>query len=101
MISIIVAISKNYIIGNNGIIPWKVKGEQLRFRELTLGKTIIMGRKSYEEIGRPLPDRKTIVISGTKKYTAENCISVSSLKEAFELVNDEEEIFIAGGGRVY
>jgi dihydrofolate reductase/dihydrofolate reductase (trimethoprim resistance protein) len=50
-----VAVAKNNVIGNNGIIPWKMKGEQKRFKELTVGKTIIMGRKSFEEIGKPLP----------------------------------------------
>ena len=101
MISLIVAVSKNNVIGNNGIIPWKIKGEQKRFKELTTGKTIIMGRKSFQEIGRPLPNRKTVVISNTENIVAENCITVKSLIEAFDLVEGEEEVFIAGGGQVY
>jgi dihydrofolate reductase (trimethoprim resistance protein) len=101
MISIIVAVSKNYVIGSKGIIPWRVKGEQRRFKELTTGKTIIMGRKSFEEIGKPLPNRKTIVISNTQNITADNCITVKSLNEAFDLVKNENEVFIAGGGQVY
>ena len=101
MISLIVAVSKNNVIGNNGIIPWKIKGEQKRFKELTTGKTIIMGRKSFQEIGRPLPNRKTIVISNTENIVAENCTTVKSLIEAFDLVEGQEEVFIAGGGQVY
>ncbi|MCB2362105.1 dihydrofolate reductase [Clostridium estertheticum] len=101
MISLIVAVSKNNIIGNNGVIPWKIKGEQRRFKELTTGKTIIMGRKSFQEIGRPLPNRKTIVISNTLNVVADNCITVKSLIEAFDLVKGEEEAFIVGGGQVY
>jgi dihydrofolate reductase/dihydrofolate reductase (trimethoprim resistance protein) len=101
MISMIVAVSKNNIIGNNGIIPWNIKGEQRRFKELTIGKTIIMGRKTYQEIGRPLPNRKTIVISSTGNIIEENCSTVRSLTEAFALAKGEEEIFIAGGGQVY
>lgn len=101
MISAIVAISKNNVIGNNGRIPWKIKGEQKRFKDLTIGKSIIMGRKSFEEIGKPLPGRKTVVISKTKDYTNKNCITVKSLMEAFEILKNEDEIFIAGGGRVY
>ena len=101
MISIIVAVSKNYVIGNKGVIPWNIKGEQSRFRELTTGKTIIMGRNSFDEIGTPLPNRKTILISGTRSVTADNCVTVSTLSEALELAKGEEEIFIAGGGRVY
>lgn len=101
MISLIVAISKNNVIGNNGIIPWKIKGEQQRFKDLTTGKTIIIGRKSYQEIGKPLPDRKTILISTTQKVNTDNCITVSSLQQAFELTRDEDEVFVAGGGQVY
>lgn len=101
MISLIVAVSKNNVIGNNGVIPWKIKGEQRRFKELTTGKTIIMGRKSFKEIGRPLPNRKTIIISNTENIVADNCMTVKSLLEAFDLVKGEEEVFIAGGGQVY
>ncbi len=101
MISIIVAVSKNYVIGNNGTIPWSIKGEQTRFRELTTGKTIIMGRNSFDEIGNPLPNRKTILISGSKTVTADDCITVTSLEEALRHTKEEEEVFIAGGGRVY
>jgi len=101
MVSLIVAISKNNVIGNNGIMPWKIKGEQKRFKELTTGKTIIVGRKSFQEIGKPLPNRKTIIISTTENIVTDNCTTVKSLLEAFNLAKDEEEIFIAGGGQVY
>ena len=63
MIGLIVARSKNNVIGKNGNIPWKIKGEQKQFRELTTGNVVIMGRKSYEEIGHPLPNRMNIVVS--------------------------------------
>ena len=79
MICLIVARSKNNVIGKNGEIPWKIKGEQQQFKELTTGKYVVMGRRSYDEIGHPLPNRKTIVISRTKKYVGENLTSVSSL----------------------
>lgn len=101
MISAIVAVAKNNVIGNKGEIPWKIKGEQKRFKELTIGKSIIMGRKSFEEIGRPLPGRKTVVISRSRDFSYENCITVKSLDQALEILKHEEEIFIAGGGRVY
>lgn len=101
MISLIVAVTKNNVIGNNGIIPWEIKGEQKRFKELTIGKTIIIGRKSFEEIGKPLPNRKTILISNTQRIESENCTTVNSLFEAFNLINDEDEVFVAGGGQVY
>ncbi|WP_346889677.1 dihydrofolate reductase [Clostridium sp. UBA1056] len=101
MISIIVAVTKNNVIGNNGIMPWKIKGEQRRFKELTTGHTIIVGRKTFQAEGKPLPNRKTIIISKTKNIECENCVTVKSLKEALELAKDEKEIFIAGGGEIY
>lgn len=87
MIALIVAYAKNRVIGNKGQIPWRIKGEQTRFKELTTGNVVIMGRRSYEEIGRPLPNRYTIVVSSTQKFEAENCSTVSSLKEAIEIVD--------------
>ena len=101
MISLIVAVSKNNVIGNNGTIPWKISGEQKRFKELTTGKTIIMGRKSFQEIGRPLPNRRTIVISNTESIEADNCRTVKSLIKGLELVKVEMEVFVVGGGQVY
>lgn len=100
MLSIIVAYSQNHVIGNMGIIPWKIKGEQKRFKNLTTGNVVVMGRKSFEEIGKPLPNRTTIVVSRTKKYEAENCITVSSLREAVEAAG-ERDIYISGGAGLY
>ena len=76
MIGLIVARSKNNVIGKNGNIPWKIKGEQKQFRELTTGNVVIMGRKSYEEIGHPLPNRMNIVVSTTTEYQGDNLVSV-------------------------
>lgn len=100
MICLIVARSKNNVIGKNGEIPWKIKGEQQQFKELTTGKYVVMGRRSYDEIGHPLPNRNTIVISRTKKYEGKNLISVSSLKDAISYANGED-IYIAGGYGLY
>ena len=100
MIALIVAYAKNQVIGNKGCIPWKIKGEQKRFKELTTGNVVIMGRRSYEEIGRPLPNRQTYLISTTLKVEEENCHTVSSLSEALKLA-EGKEIYIAGGGMLY
>lgn len=100
MVGLIVARSKNNVIGKNGEIPWKIKGEQKQFRELTTGNIVVMGRKSYEEIGHPLPNRKTIVVSRSKKYTGDNLVTVSSLQEAIKVAGDEK-IYIAGGYGLY
>lgn len=95
MIGLIVARSKNNIIGKNGVIPWKIKGEQKQFRELTTGNVVIMGRRSYDEIGHPLPNRETIVVSRTKEYLGENLHTAKSVKEAIGMLGDKDG-FIAG-----
>ena len=100
MISLIVACSKNRVIGNKGQIPWKIKGEQKRFRELTTGNVVIMGRKSFEEIGKPLKNRTTKVVSNSKSFNEQNCFTVGSLKAAINLFPNRE-IYIAGGERIY
>lgn len=100
MISLIVAYANNRVIGNKGCIPWKIKGEQKRFRELTTGNVVIMGRRSYEEIGRPLPNRTTIVVSNTKNFDAENCMTANSLAEAIKIAGDRD-CYISGGARLY
>ena len=104
MIGLIVAYTRTRTIGNNGCIPWNIKGEQRRFRELTTNHVVIMGRRSYEEIGKPLKNRMNIVISSTKKFEAENLITVSSLEQALELCKEkysDKNIYIAGGAMLY
>lgn len=100
MISLIVAYANNQVIGNKGCIPWKIKGEQKRFREITTGNVVIMGRRSYEEIGRPLPNRTTIVVSNTKDFNGDNCFTAKSLDEAIKMAGDRD-IYISGGARLY
>ena len=100
MVALIVAYAKNRVIGNQGIIPWKIKGEQKRFRELTTGNVVVIGRRSFEEIGKPLPNRMNIVVSSTKKFAGENCYTVGSLKEAIQLAGNRD-IFVSGGARLY
>lgn len=100
MIAIIAAFDRNRVIGKNGRIPWNIPGEQSRFRELTTGNAVIMGRRTYEEIGKPLPDRMNIIVSGTRKFTGENCYTVNSLRDAIALAGDHD-IFISGGAALY
>lgn len=102
MIALIVAYTKNKVIGKNGKIPWNLKNEKKRFKNLTTNNIVIMGRKTFEEIGKPLPNRTTIVLSKTKKYNFENCFTAKSLKEALEFCKKtDKNIFIAGGEKVY
>lgn len=99
-IALIVAYAKKRVIGNKGVIPWKIKGEQKRFRDLTIGNVVIMGRRSFEEIGKPLPNRTTIVVSGTGNFDGENCHTARSLMDAINMAG-EQNIYIAGGARLY
>lgn len=100
MIGLIVARSKNNVIGKNGKIPWNIKDEQQQFKELTTGNIVIMGRKTYEEIGHPLPNRINIVVSNSKEYSGNNLFTARSLKEAISLFSDKD-IYISGGYNLY
>ncbi len=105
MIALIAAYSKNRVIGDKGVIPWNIEGEKKRFKDLTMGNVIIMGRRTYEEIGKPLPGRYTIVVSTTKSFEYDNCTTVVSLKEAIELAREKfgntKDIYVSGGARLY
>lgn len=98
MLNLIVAYTANRVIGKDGKIPWNIPGEQQRFKDLTTGHTVIMGRKSYEEIGRPLPNRRMIIISKTKVF--QHVITVPSLQDALKFV-ENDTCFISGGARLY
>jgi dihydrofolate reductase/dihydrofolate reductase (trimethoprim resistance protein) len=103
IISIIAAVAKNGVIGINGTMPWHIPGELTRFKELTWGKSVIMGRITYEDLGRPLPGRRIVVVSRSKTYSAPGLITCRSVEEAIERCRREreDEVFIAGGGDVY
>ena len=101
IISLIAAMANNRVIGKDNEMPWHLPADLAHFKAITLGKPIIMGRKTYESIGRPLPGRKNIVISRNNSYTLEGCETVSSLEKAMELVSDVEELMIIGGGYLY
>ncbi len=104
MLALIVAFSKNRVIGKDGKIPWDIDGEKKRFKELTTGNIIIMGRNTYEEIGFPLPNRETIVVSRTKNFDQEHCITVKSLEKALELAKknwEKKDVFVSGGEKLY
>lgn len=101
MISFFVAVSENDVIGDSNTLPWHLPADLRRFKELTMGHPMIMGRKTHESIGRALPGRRNIVITTQSDFTAEGCDVVRSLDEALQLVKNEQEVFIIGGGSVY
>ena len=104
-ISIIAAIATNGVIGRNGQLPWRLSKDLQRFKRLTMGHTIIMGRRTWESIGRPLPGRKTIVVTRQHDYAvdATNVQIAASLDDALQLAEQgrEEEAFIVGGAELY
>ena len=102
-VSIIVATTENLVIGKDNKIPWYLPADLKYFKRTTLNHHILMGRKCYESIGRPLPKRTNVIITRNPFYIASNCITVHSLKEGIELArsNNEDELFIIGGGQIY
>ena len=99
MVKIIVAMSKNRVIGDSNTLIWHLPEDLKRFRQLTTGNTIVMGRKTYESIGKPLPNRRSIIITRDPDYSVEGCEVVNSLEEALLLSNND--CFIIGGGEIY
>jgi len=100
-VSIIVAVSRNLVIGKDNQLIWKLSADLKRFKALTTGHTIVMGRKTFDSIGKPLPNRTSIVITRQKDYKIEGCIVANSLEEALEKAADQEEVFVIGGGSIY
>ena len=100
-LSIIVAMDRNRVIGNNDSLPWHISADLKNFKKITMGKPIVMGRKTHESIGRPLPGRENIIITRDKTYQAEGCTVLNSIDEIFEHCKDDEEVMITGGSEIY
>lgn len=101
MLSIIVATSLNHVIGKNNELPWHISEDLKRFKKITTGHPIIMGRKTYESIGRPLPNRRNMVITRNPDLTIEGVEVIHHLSEVEKLISDSEEVFIIGGAEIY
>ena len=92
----------NRVIGRQGIIPWKIPGEQKIFQKITLGHAVIMGRKTFESLAQPLPGRTNIIVTRQTDYRASGCVVVHDLSSAIQCCpEDEEEAFVCGGGQLY
>jgi dihydrofolate reductase len=100
-LSIIVAMDQNRVIGNNDSLPWHISADLKNFKKITMGKPIVMGRKTHESIGRPLPGRENIIITRDKTYQAEGCTVLNNIDEIFEHCKDVEEVMITGGSEIY
>jgi dihydrofolate reductase len=100
-IILIAAMAANRVIGRDNIIPWDIPGEQTRFKEITIGHPMIMGRKTYQSIGRPLPGRRNLVLTRNRNFDADGFEVVHSLKQGFAACGGEKKIFIIGGEQLY
>jgi len=101
-LSIIAARSLNNVIGDGAQIPWHVKGEQKLFKDITMNGTLIMGRKTFDSIGRPLPGRPTVIITRQRDYPCDGCLVSHSLDDAIDIAGEQNKpAFIVGGGEIY
>ncbi len=101
MISIIAALAENRVIGINNTLPWRIPEDLKHFKKLTMGHHMIMGRKTFESIGKPLPGRATVVVSRDRSLKIEGCIVAHSLPEAIAACENDDEIFVVGGADIY
>lgn len=91
----------NRVIGRDNDLPWRLPEDLKRFKQVTMGKPVVMGRKTYESIGQPLAGRHNIVVTGNRHFRASGCTVVHSIKEALDAAGDAEEVMIIGGARLY
>jgi dihydrofolate reductase len=100
--TLVAAISSNYVLGKDNQLLWKLSDDMKMFRALTTGNTVIMGRKTFESMGKALPNRQNIIVSRNPAYQAENCIVVTSLQNALmEAEKLQQKTFVIGGGEIY
>jgi dihydrofolate reductase len=100
-IGLIAALSLNQAIGRNNELPWSLPADLQRFKKITMGKPMIMGRKTYESIGRPLPGRKNIVVSRNPEFIADGITVVDSLEAAIDAADQAPEVMVIGGANIY
>ena len=102
IISLIAAVDQNYLIGNGSNIPWNLPADRKHFRDMTLGKPVVMGRKTFETLDRPLDKRINIILTRNFKYEVpSNCFIAHSLGDVFNIADDAEELMVCGGAPIY
>ncbi|MEK5442164.1 MULTISPECIES: dihydrofolate reductase [unclassified Fredinandcohnia] len=102
MISLLVAMDRNQLIGKNNDLPWRLPADLAYFKRVTMGHTIIMGRKTYDSIGRPLPGRENIIVTRDTSYKAEGCKVIHSIEEIVKMNQQtDQELFVIGGAEIF
>jgi dihydrofolate reductase len=99
--SLVVAVARNGVIGRDNQLPWKLPDDMAYFRKVTMGHPVVMGRRTWESIGRPLPGRTNIVVTRQQGYAAPGCVVVGSLAEAWSAAGDAEEVSVIGGTTLF
>ncbi|NWG86517.1 MAG: dihydrofolate reductase [Hydrogenophilaceae bacterium] len=100
-INVIAAMAKNRVIGINNTLPWHLPEDLKHFKALTMGHHIVMGRKTFESIGRPLPGRTTVIVTRDPNYRVEGCLAAHSIDAAIAACGDDPEVFFVGGADLY
>jgi dihydrofolate reductase len=100
-LSLVVAMAENRVIGHENRLPWHLPADLQHFKAITLGKPVLMGRKTWESIGRPLPGRTNIVITRDAGYVAEGCVVAHTLEEAVRAAGEAAEVMVIGGAQLY
>jgi dihydrofolate reductase len=100
-LSLLAAVADNGVIGHKGQLPWRLPADLKHFKSLTVGHTVIMGRKTFESIGKPLPRRRSIVVTHQQRYDAQGAEVAGSIEQALDLARDDDAIFIIGGRSIY
>ncbi len=100
-LSIIVAMDRNHVIGRGGTLPWHISSDLKNFKKITMGKPILMGRKTHDSIGKPLPGRENIILTNNKKYLAEGCTVKNTLDEVYSYCEEQLEVVVMGGAILY
>ncbi len=100
-LSLIAALARNRVIGRDNQLPWRLSADLKHFKSLTMGKPIVMGRKTYESIGKPLPGRTNIIVTRDHSFTSEGCHVVHSIEAALVIAEGSDEVMIMGGADLY
>ncbi|MDR0481343.1 MAG: dihydrofolate reductase, partial [Gallionellaceae bacterium] len=100
-LALLVAMAQNRTIGRDNTLPWRIPEDLKHFKALTMNRTIIMGRKTFDSIGKPLPGRRTIVVTRNPELHIDGCLVVHSLPEALAASIEDEEVFVVGGAELY
>jgi dihydrofolate reductase len=99
--SLVVAVARNGVIGRDNALPWRLPADLAHFKKVTMGHPIVMGRRTYESIGKPLPGRKNIVVTHNRDFQAPGCVVVASLDQAWRAAGDAEEVCVIGGTTLF